>query len=107
MSDDLLFYDISYYYTTHNGYNVTIAYMRTTDRSQVVFGAAFCRPSDRFTKRLGRHIAESRMHSRPIFLMLESDMTRFDMHNFIRERLHFTGYAPRHIEGHNSSSNAA
>jgi hypothetical protein len=103
MSNTPEFYDVSYYYTTHNGYNVTIAYARTTDRSQVVFGAAFCRPTDRFTKRMGRHIAESRMHTRPTALMLDPTMKRFDMHNFISERLQFTGYAPRHIEGRSSA----
>jgi len=49
-----------FFYHRTKRYNVTIAYRRTESNS-VIYGAAFCRPGDQFSKKLGRNIACGRM----------------------------------------------
>lgn len=52
--------NICFFYHRTKSYNVTIAYQQI-DGGQFRFGAAFCRPEDQFSKRLGRDIAVGRM----------------------------------------------
>ena len=91
------FYKTSYFYAHVHGYAVTVAYKRTLDRSSVSFGAAFCRPSDRFQKRMGRQIAEGWMDAYGTTILLSNDMTRFDMHTAIVAALSMCEYAPENL----------
>lgn len=95
--DTVGFYKTSYFYATVRGYKVTVAYKRSLDRTTVEFGAAFCRPTDPFLKRMGRQIAEGRMNTHFNALEISPDMSRFDMHTAIVDSLQFCDYAPSNL----------
>jgi len=59
-----------------------------------VFGAAFCNTHDRFMKSMGRNIAVGRLESRPHTILIDAEMTRFDMHHTILMSIHALPYAP-------------
>jgi hypothetical protein len=105
--DPTQFYDTCFFYSNIHGYNITVAYRRSIDRAHVVYGAAFCRPSDRFTKSLGRNIAVGRMETRPYFLDIFSDMCRFDMHDEIIESIANLTYAPENLSASLVTQNVA
>lgn len=88
------FLSTSYFYYRSSKWNITIAYRRSTDRSRVVYGAAFCRNTDRFDKRLGRQIAEGRMQERPEVILTSNESTRLNTHFAILTHLSSTPYAP-------------
>ena len=84
----------SYFYHRNSDFNVTIAYQRLDDGS-AVYGAAFCRKGDQFSKRIGRRIAEGRMR---IYepTVSNAPTERWALHQQILDRLNFRefGYIP-------------
>ena len=95
--DTVGYYKTSYFYAHVDGYRVTVAYKRALDRGSVVFGAAFCRPTDAFQKRMGRQIAEGRMNTIGQPILLDANMTRFDMHTAIIQSLISCHYCPENL----------
>ena len=82
-------------YFYHNGtYRTTIAYQRNSDGS-VSYGASFCRPTDQFTKQLGRKIAEGRMNLM-VPAIKNAPAERWALHEEILRRLEAQefGYVP-------------
>ena len=76
--------NICYFY--HNGtYRTTIAYQRNDDGT-VSYGASFCRPTDQFTKQLGRKIALGRMRFQ-LPLIHNAPEARWALHEEILRRL--------------------
>ena len=78
-----MWYDTSYFYYRTPDYNVTLAYKRTRDFKNIVFGAAFCCPRDQFSKVTGRRIAEGRMNRYSHNANVPADATRTDVHDTI------------------------
>jgi|14_taG_2_1085336.scaffolds.fasta_scaffold04189_9 hypothetical protein len=84
-----------YFYYREGNFNVTVAYYRDTD--DVLFGAAFCRKGDSFSKKRGKQIAEGRMNVTPAVVQLPegpSKTPRRDVHTLILEELTACEYAP-------------
>ena len=84
-----------FFYHRTKRYNVTIAYRRQGDNS-VVYGAAFCRPGDQFSKRRGREIALGRMETYD-HVIRNPGGARWEVHESILDRLtrqHLNSYVP-------------
>lgn len=79
--------DVCYFYHRDSRYSVTVAYQRRNDNS-VAYGAAFCRPEDKFVKRRGRQIALGRMQNHTSVIQ-DPGSTRWQVHESILS--HFTG----------------
>lgn len=87
--------DTCYFYHRTKRYNVTVAYRRQED-SSVVYGAAFCRPEDQFSKRRGREIALGRMETYE-HIIRHPGGARWEVHESILDRLtrqHIVPYVP-------------
>ena len=87
-----------FFYHRTKRYNVTIAYRRQGDNS-VVYGAAFCRPADQFSKRRGREIALGRMETYD-HVIRNPGGARWEVHESILDRLtrqHFVPYVPENF----------
>jgi hypothetical protein len=94
MNTNIDFLPTSFFYYRSSKWNITVAYRRSSDRSQVIYGAAFCRLTDRFDKRLGRQIAEGRMRECTEFISTPNEPTRLNTHFAILSHLSSTTYAP-------------
>lgn len=84
-----------FFYHRTKRYNVTIAYRRQGDNS-VVYGAAFCRPGDQFSKHRGREIALGRMETYN-YVIRNPGGARWEVHESILDNLarqHFVPYVP-------------
>lgn len=84
----------SYFYHRTSHYNVTVAYRRNNDGT-VSYGASFCRPTDSFSKSLGREIATGRLDiAFPTIANPPSE--RWALHEIILRRLENQefGYVP-------------
>ncbi len=79
--------DTAYFYYRDEYISITVAYRRKRTRDHVLYGAAFCHPSDQFNKKMGRAIAEGRMykpsHKSYGSLKTLSNDTRFAVHDLI------------------------
>lgn len=87
-----------YFYHSNNGYNLTVAYKREhadmNGDSNVVYGAAFCHPSDQFNKKIGRDIAEDRMNDGDSTIHMPYDSKRYQVHEAIIESLSTLPWTP-------------
>ena len=88
-----------FFYHRTKRYNVTVAYRREGNNS-VVYGAAFCRPEDQFSKRRGREIALGRMETYDHVIRNPGD-ARWEVHESILDSLtrqRFVPYAPDNFQ---------
>lgn len=67
-----------YISTRRRRYPVTVAYTTVEDSGQItiILGASFCHESDRFSRPLGREIAEGRMSRSPFKFSIPFDRTQ-------------------------------
>jgi hypothetical protein len=67
-----------YITTRRRRYPVIVAYQTQEESGQILItmGASFCHESDRFSRPLGREIAEGRMHHSPFRFWINFDRTQ-------------------------------
>ena len=80
-----------FFYHRTRRYNVTVAYRRQGNR--VVYGAAFCRPGDQFSKRRGREIALGRMDTYEHYVSSPGS-ARWEVHEAILSGLTHQDFVP-------------
>jgi|15BtaG_2_1085339.scaffolds.fasta_scaffold09410_5 hypothetical protein len=88
-----------YHRPNNSKFGVTVAYKRNLVENAVIFGAAFCRKGDQFSKKRGRTIATGRLSTVPSAIALPNDpegTPRFDVHSMILSYLeNVCDYAPQ------------
>ena len=54
---------------------ITLAYLLEKKSPRVTCGIAFCSPNDRYCKRSGRAVAASRLHTQPLQISMNAEIT--------------------------------